>query len=87
MANAWRKRQTEALAVARGRDPQTSRNRPGISQEELADRANLHRTYISLVERARRNLTVDALDRIARGLTVPASRLLAEAESARNRAR
>ncbi len=55
----------------------------GISQEELADRASLHRTYISLVERSRRNLTVDALDRIARGLGISASRLMADAEAAR----
>lgn len=63
------------------------REAAGISQEELADRAGLHRTYISLVERARRNLTVDALDRIAAGLEVPASRLLAEAEAARSHSR
>jgi transcriptional regulator with XRE-family HTH domain len=59
----------------------------GMSQEELADRAELHRTYISLVERMKRNLTVDALDRIASGLGVSASRLLAEAEAARNKGR
>jgi len=59
----------------------------GISQEELADRAELHRTYISLVERSKRNITVDALDRIATALEVPASRLLAEAEAARNKGR
>ena len=58
-----------------------------MSQEELADRAELHRTYISLVERVKRNLTVDALDRIASGLGVPASRLLAAAETARNKGR
>ncbi len=63
------------------------REAAGISQEELADRAELHRTYISLVERSRRNLTVDALDRIALGLGITASRLLAEAESARTKRR
>lgn len=63
------------------------RESAGLSQEELADRASLHRTYISLVERVRRNLTVDALDRIAAGLGLPASRLLAEAENARTRKR
>lgn len=57
----------------------------GISQEELADRAALHRTYVSLIERAKRNLTIDALDRIASGLDVPASVLVSEAESARSR--
>ena len=63
------------------------REAAGISQEELADRAELHRTYVSLVERSKRNVTVDALDRIASGLGVPASRLLAEAETARSRGR
>ena len=61
------------------------REAAGLSQEELAARAELHRTYISLVERVKRNITVDALDRIASGLGVSASRLLAEAETARNR--
>lgn len=63
------------------------REAAGLSQEELADRADLHRTYISLVERMKRNLTVDALDRIASGLSVPASRLVAEAETARSKGR
>ena len=63
------------------------RTAAGISQEELADRAQLHRTYISLVERVKRNLTVDALDRIAAGLGVSASRLIAEAETARQKSR
>ena len=58
-----------------------------LSQEELAYRANLDRTYISLVERSKRNITVDALDRIASGLSVPASRLVAEAEASRNKGR
>jgi transcriptional regulator with XRE-family HTH domain len=70
-----------AIAIRRRREA------AGISQEELADRASLHRTYISLVERARRNLSVDALDRIAVALGVPASRLLAEAEGMRSRGR
>lgn len=36
----------------------------GISQEELADRCNLDRTYISAVERGRRNITIGSLSRI-----------------------
>jgi transcriptional regulator with XRE-family HTH domain len=58
-----------------------------LSQEQLADRAGLHRTYVSLVERARRNLTVDALDRLAAGLSTSASKLVSEAERARARGR
>jgi len=59
----------------------------GVSQEELADRAKLHHTYISLVERGKRNLSVDALDQIAYGLGVAASALIVEAERQRPRGR
>jgi transcriptional regulator with XRE-family HTH domain len=52
----------------------------GLSQEQLAAEAGLHRTYISLVERGRRNITVDALSQIAEALGVYPSRLIAEAE-------
>lgn len=52
----------------------------GLSQEQLAAEAGLHRTYISLVERGRRNITVDALSQIAEALNTYPSRLIAEAE-------
>ncbi len=52
----------------------------GLSQEELADRAGLHRTYISMVERGVRNITVVVLDRIARALGVRGSVILSEVE-------
>ena len=42
----------------------------GLSQEELADRAGLHRTYISSVERAQRNVSLENLFKIAQGLEV-----------------
>ena len=64
---------------------QRNRETAKVSQEELADRASVHRTYISLVERAKRNPSVDVLDRIAVGLGTAASALLAEAESGRTR--
>ena len=46
------------------------------SQEELADRAGLHRTYISAVERAVRNPTLTVIARIAKALKVPIAELL-----------
>ena len=39
-----------------------------ISQEELADRAGLHRTYIGAIERGEQNVSVDNIERIARAL-------------------
>jgi transcriptional regulator with XRE-family HTH domain len=45
----------------------------GISQEELADRCGLHRTYVGAVERGERNISLDNMDRIctALGAQVP----------------
>ena len=48
----------------------------GVSQEELADLAGIHRTYISGVERGVRNPTIMVLDKIAKALKVKASVLL-----------
>lgn len=39
-----------------------------MSQEELADRAGLHRTYISSVERARRNVSLENIFTLAEAL-------------------
>lgn len=43
----------------------------GLSQEELAHRCGLHRTYISSVERSERNLGIDNVERIAEALEQP----------------
>ena len=61
-----------------GRNLQRFRKEIGLSQEELAFECGLHRTYISGVERGVRNPTVLVLERIARALRIPASRLLEE---------
>lgn len=52
------------------------RHEAGISQEELADRANLHRTYISSIERGERNVSVENIFAIAQALDVPPADLL-----------
>jgi len=49
----------------------------GLSQEELAYRAKLHRTYISSVERGKRNVSIENIYAIAKALGVDATDLLA----------
>lgn len=48
----------------------------GLSQEELADRAQVHRTFIGHVERAETNVSIDNIDRISAALEIPAWQLL-----------
>lgn len=54
------------------------RRRAGYSQEELASRAKIHRTYIGGVERGERNPTLVMIHRLAAALGVPPSQLLEE---------
>lgn len=39
-----------------------------ISQEELAGRAGLHRTYLGAIERAQQNVSIDNIEKIANAL-------------------
>lgn len=54
------------------------RKAQGISQEKLAELAELHRTYIGSVERGERNITIDSMERLARALGVTIQALLGE---------
>lgn len=51
-----------------------------ISQEKLAERCHLHRTYISLVERGQRNISLKNVEKIAEGLGVKPYTLLISGE-------
>jgi len=52
-----------------------------MSQEQLAERTGLHRTYVGSIERGERNVCIDNLQRLADGLGVKLSTLIAQAES------
>ncbi|WP_438989421.1 helix-turn-helix domain-containing protein [Polaribacter sp.] len=46
------------------------RKEKGLSQEELAHKADLHRTYIGMIERAEKNVTLLNIEKIANALEV-----------------
>lgn len=56
------------------------RQTQGISQEGLADRSGLHRTYVGGIERGERNVSFGNLLKLASALGVKPSELLAHAE-------
>lgn len=62
------------------------RQQQALSQEALADRSGLHRTYVGAVERGERNISIDNMERLAQALQVPLTDLLQDllhAESSR----
>ncbi|MDL2403161.1 helix-turn-helix domain-containing protein [Rhizobium mayense] len=58
------------------RNLKAARQAKGLSQEELAFRAGIDRTYISSLERSVYNASIDVVDRLATVLDVEASELL-----------
>lgn len=58
------------------------RNCLGISQEELAGRAGLHRTYIADIERGARNPSLESINKLAHALDVSIENLFAAADEA-----
>ena len=51
------------------------RKEKGLSQEQLSFKAELHRTYIGMIERAEKNITLVNIEKIANALEVNISEL------------
>ncbi len=56
------------------------RRQAGFSQEELAERCCLHRTYIGLIERGERAITIETASKIAKVLGMPLSKFFEQVE-------
>ena len=57
------------------------RQKANLSQEEMADYAGIHRTYVSQIERGLKSPTLVVLVKIAKALNIKASTILAEIEN------
>jgi len=62
------------------------RKAKGLSQELLAEKADLHPTYIGLVERRLRNPSLNVAKALAQGLDLPLAALIKEAEAMKRKA-
>jgi transcriptional regulator with XRE-family HTH domain len=70
----------DALTATLGLTIRRYRLAAGLSQEKLAERADLHRNHISFIERGKRSAGVDVLVKTGVALGVPGWALLKEAQ-------
>ena len=56
------------------------RRSKGLSQEEFGEVAGMHRTYVGMVERGEKNITLANLVKVSQALDITASELLRQAE-------
>ena len=68
------------ISKAFGKTMRHRRQKLGLSQEALAELADIHRTYVSSLELGKVGAGIDVLYKIARALKIPLSRLIREAE-------
>ena len=73
-----------SLEAAFGAAVRAVRLKRALSQEALADRSQLHRTFVSQLERGLKSPSLASMARIAAALTVPLNELVAEALRIRN---
>jgi transcriptional regulator with XRE-family HTH domain len=76
VAGADKRFQSEEIAMRFGENLRRIRRREGFSQEELAERAYLHRTEVGLIERGQRVGRIDTLIKLAGALSVSPLELL-----------
>ncbi|MCL4164497.1 UNVERIFIED_CONTAM: hypothetical protein GTU68_027298 [Idotea baltica] len=66
----------QSILIKFGERVREIRKEKGLSQEELAHKADLHRTYIGMIERAEKNITLLNIEKIANALEVSIKTIL-----------
>jgi len=69
-------RSTSKILIEFGNRVRELRKEKNLSQEELAHRAKLHRTYIGMIERAEKNITLINIQKVANALEISINDLL-----------
>ena len=67
-----------------GRIVRKHREKSGISQEEFASKAGVHRTYMSSIELGKVQVSIGIAEKVASALEIPLSRIFREIERGRD---
>ena len=65
----------EKILIKFGKRVKEERLKRGLSQEEFAEKAGVHRTYIGMIERAEKNITLLNIEKIAKAFKISISQL------------
>ena len=65
----------QEILVQFGKKVREERRKQRLSQEQLAEKAGLHRTYIGMIERAEKNITLENINKICKALNLSLSAL------------
>jgi len=65
-----------AILVKFGQRVRQERTKKKLSQEQLAELAGVHRTYIGMIERAEKNITLESIEKLAKALDLALEEML-----------
>lgn len=67
---------SDSINIRFGKKVREERLKRNLSQEALAEKAGVHRTYIGMIERAEKNITLENIGKLAKALGVPIEELV-----------
>lgn len=67
---------SNSINIRFGKKVREERLKRNLSQEALAEKAGVHRTYIGMIERAEKNITLENIGKLAKALGVPIEELV-----------